>query len=113
MFYWCCLYIFTVGKDYKEVITNITINSTVTSISVPIITDQVVEANEMFQCRITLISPTENGSNVVIAQTEAVTVVVIVDDDSKFTRPDYCGNCTIHLSILLFSSDGPGTVFTV
>ena len=61
--------------------TNITINSTVTRITIPVFSDQAVEANEMFQCRITLISPT---ANVVITQTEAV--VVIVDDDSKFTN---------------------------
>ena len=76
-----CLYIFTGGRDYEVVFANITINSTVTSISIPVFNDQAVEANEMFRCRITLISP---SPNVVITQTEAV--VVIVDNDSKFVK---------------------------
>ena len=59
--------------------TNITINSTVTSVSIPVINDQAVEANETFQCQITLISP---PPNVVIIRTKAV--VVIEDNDGKF-----------------------------
>ena len=76
------MYIIAGGRDYEEVFTNITIISTMTSISIQVINDQAVEANEMFRCRITLISP---SPNVVITQTEAV--VVIVDDDGKFTTP--------------------------
>ena len=92
--------IFIGGRDYEAVFTNITINSIVTNISIPVINDQSVEANEMFQCRISLISPTPN---VLITQTEAV--VVIMDDDSKFEISGYSSNCTIH-TIEIVLQDG-------
>ena len=70
---------FADGRDYNATFTNITINSSITRILIPIVDDLAVEAIENFTCQITLVSPT---SNVLIAQTEAV--VVILDNDSKF-----------------------------
>ena len=72
------VYFFAAGEDFNGMFTNITINTTITSILIPILEDGVVEANESFTCRITLVSTT---SNVLITQAEAV--VIIVDNDSK------------------------------
>ena len=80
-----CMYITTVGDDYKTGPFNVTIPAGEISVSfnVSLINDNVFEANESF---ILTIDSSSLPSGVLV-QPDCMTVVTIVDDDGELFAP--------------------------